>query len=628
MSPEERSLAISILKEYGFEGKSETFEDLIYEDYKEIPVDILTFVDDDRYLGSAWHDAQGNSKLYPYWRKELLKIFPDNITTNVNNAIFSGSRGRGKSEICVLIACYLLHRILCLKNPIEYYHLKSTEKIVFAFMNIKLALAEEIATTKFQNTIKSSPWFLAHGTLEGRTKKVWVPNKYLNANGEEQEAVDIKIGSQADDLIGLPIYFCFCLDGDTIINTTKGDFKIKELENKEIQVYNVDENHNLIVSNPCTVKCTGESSVEYQLTLEDGTVIKCTPNHQFLLTDGTYKQAKDLTEDDDIVDFQMYGYIYKTTNILNGKSYIGKHKCDHFDFDSYKGSGTILADAFKKYGKENFKTELLNSVNGIPVICKSEEELNRSERYYIEYFNCTSDPNYYNYIGGGTGGDIYHQLSSEDKLKRNKKISDSLKVSFSKKSPEFYESRAEKKRETLSKLSEEEKNKRKQINSEAQKRVHLNRTEEEKSQISESHKTSIKNRSVEKELLRKQKEKETKNSWTEEQKLCYTKKLSESIKGRVKFTNGIKTIYVIPGQEPEGFYRGGGNKNKFKYIYTFNGIDFKGISELESFLKLEFPYISCSNIESIIRETKQASNKYPQLIGKISKRSRYENNEN
>lgn len=570
LTPEEKELAFSILKEYAKEGKSNTYEELLLEGYDEIPVDFETFVDDNYYLGNAWHDAQGNSKLYPYWRKELKKIFPNNLDTAVNNVILSGSRGRGKAqpldalvftedgyrkmgdlkigdkvygrdgnlypilgiypqgkkkiiqitfsdgtktkcsdehlwtvkdnninkfititakeiyengiykrklqngwtekryslpkleplkyqhkehlispymlgcllgdgcfsecvgmttadaeiknyfieelskneyeihthskdkndicfyiknknykssldkniyweeikrlglakhtaydkfipneylysdindriellqglldtdaecrkdgqisfastskklvenviwlvqslgglatnykeishkyhyinkknnideirdaanvysvgiklpkniqpfkltrklerlnpnriepkrriidikyleneeecqciyinskehlyltndlivthntEIAVLIAAYLLYRILCLKNPIEYFHLKATEKIVFAFMNIKLALAEEIATTKFQNTIKSSPWFLAHGTLEGRTKKVWVPRKYVNENGEEQEAIDIKIGSQADDLIGLPIYYAF-----------------------------------------------------------------------------------------------------------------------------------------------------------------------------------------------------------------------------------------------------------------------------------------------------------------------------------------------------------------------------------------------------------------------------------
>ena len=201
----ERNLVIQILAEMQNTGTSDTFNDLVKEDYTEMPVDILTFVDDYNYLGNAWHDAQGNSKLYPYWREELVKIFPDNVTTAVNNGIFTGSRGRGKSEICILIAAYLLHRILCLKNPIAYYHLKPTEKIVFAFMNIKLALAEEIGVSKFQNTIQSSPWFMEHGELVGRTNKLWVPKKF---NG--QEAIDIKIGSKADDLVGLPVYFCFC----------------------------------------------------------------------------------------------------------------------------------------------------------------------------------------------------------------------------------------------------------------------------------------------------------------------------------------------------------------------------------------------------------------------------------
>ncbi len=204
LTPQERELALSVLSEYASKGHSETLDNLILDDYAEVPVDIETFVDDYNYLGNAWHDASGNSKLYPYWRKELKKLFPNNIDTSVNNTILSGSRGRGKSEIACLILAYLLHRVLCLKNPVAYFSLKPTEKIVFAFMNIKLDLAEEIAMSKFQNTIKSSPWFLNHGYLEGRTNKVWYPQKY-----NDQVAIDIKIGSQSDDLIGLPIYAAF-----------------------------------------------------------------------------------------------------------------------------------------------------------------------------------------------------------------------------------------------------------------------------------------------------------------------------------------------------------------------------------------------------------------------------------
>ena len=204
LSEEERKAVLEILKQYSTNGSSEIYDELKYSDYNEIPVTIEEFVDSHYYLGNAWHDNDGNSKLYPYWRKELRKIFPDNLSTTVNNAIFSGSRGRGKSEICVLMMAYQLYRVMCLKDPIAHFHLKPTEKIVFAFMNIKLALAEEIGITKFQNTIQSSPWFMQNGEISGKTNKIWKPKKYNN-----QVAIDIKIGSQADDLIGLPCYSVF-----------------------------------------------------------------------------------------------------------------------------------------------------------------------------------------------------------------------------------------------------------------------------------------------------------------------------------------------------------------------------------------------------------------------------------
>lgn len=152
-------------------------------------------------MGQAWKDNEGKLKIYPYWMKKLKELFPDNLTTKVNTFIASGARGLGKSEICIAIMCYLLHRVMCLKNPLEFFRLKPTEKLVFALMNIKLDLAEEIAISKFQNSIKFSPWFLDRGYFTGRTIKTWQPN--------DRYSIEIKIGSQADDLIGLPVFFAF-----------------------------------------------------------------------------------------------------------------------------------------------------------------------------------------------------------------------------------------------------------------------------------------------------------------------------------------------------------------------------------------------------------------------------------
>jgi hypothetical protein len=55
--------------------------------------------------------------------------------------------------------------------------------------------------------------------------------------------------------------------------------------------------------------------------------------------------------------------VYKTTNLVNGKFYIGVHKQDFFlpiIFDGYLGSGLMLKRAIKKYGEENFIRETLH----------------------------------------------------------------------------------------------------------------------------------------------------------------------------------------------------------------------------------------------------------------------------
>lgn len=201
LSPEERDAVFKMMKEFSSCGESKTYAELLYADYKEIPVDIETFLTDDRYLGKAWKDISGKSKIYPFWMKTLKDIFPNNLDTDFDTLLESGARGIGKSEVaCGAICTYLMYRVMCLKNPLEYFHMKSTEKIAFAFMNIKLDLAEAIATDKFQKTIQMSPWFMPKGTMTQRNNKpYWNP----------PDPIEIIIGSQSDDVIGRPIFFAF-----------------------------------------------------------------------------------------------------------------------------------------------------------------------------------------------------------------------------------------------------------------------------------------------------------------------------------------------------------------------------------------------------------------------------------
>ena len=65
LSPEERKVALAILEQYANKGSSDIFNSLIYDDYEEIPVDIITFIDDPNYLGNGTM-SEGKSTVFPY----------------------------------------------------------------------------------------------------------------------------------------------------------------------------------------------------------------------------------------------------------------------------------------------------------------------------------------------------------------------------------------------------------------------------------------------------------------------------------------------------------------------------------------------------------------------------------
>lgn len=92
----------------------------------------------------------------------------------------------------------------------------------------------------------------------------------------------------------------------------------------------------------------------------------------------------------------MIYYIYLTTNLINGKKYIGQHKGEIND--SYLGSGVLLTKALEKYGKENFKKEILE-------ICNSREEADEKEKFYIQKYSAVESEMFYNLQEGGCKGD-------------------------------------------------------------------------------------------------------------------------------------------------------------------------------------------------------------------------------
>lgn len=110
----------------------------------------------------------------------------------------------------------------------------------------------------------------------------------------------------------------------------------------------------------------------------------------------------------------MYYTIYKTTNLINGHYYIGKHQTLD-PYDNYLGSGNKLKIAFKTYGKQNFSKEVL-------FIFDSEKEMNEKEKVLVTE-ELVKSKKCYNIGVGGQGGPLFkgknHSEETIEKIKKN-----------------------------------------------------------------------------------------------------------------------------------------------------------------------------------------------------------------
>lgn len=93
----------------------------------------------------------------------------------------------------------------------------------------------------------------------------------------------------------------------------------------------------------------------------------------------------------------MVHTIYKTTNLVNGKFYLGIHKTNDPQ-DEYLGSGKLIRLAVAKYGEQNFKKEILFEFTEADEAFKKEEEI-------VELYR--GNPLCYNLRKGGDGGFDY-----------------------------------------------------------------------------------------------------------------------------------------------------------------------------------------------------------------------------
>lgn len=105
----------------------------------------------------------------------------------------------------------------------------------------------------------------------------------------------------------------------------------------------------------------------------------------------------------------MFFKIYKTTNLINGKIYVGQ---THYDRQKYFGSGTLISEAIEKYGIENFVKEYIDDAS-------SQEELDIKEIYWIKELKSQDREIGYNIADGGW---YYFTMTDETKEKISKTL--------------------------------------------------------------------------------------------------------------------------------------------------------------------------------------------------------------
>ena len=109
------------------------------------------------------------------------------------------------------------------------------------------------------------------------------------------------------------------------------------------------------------------------------------------------------------------GFVYLTTNLVNGKVYVGKHEFNAVK--DYIGSGTAFKNAVKKYGKENFRRKILR-------LCYSLHELRIWEHVYIIKYKRMFGDDCYNIAKGDVNTTEFNPAKLPEV---RKKIKDKIK---------------------------------------------------------------------------------------------------------------------------------------------------------------------------------------------------------
>jgi len=143
-----------------------SFRDYLYSlDYKERPVSIDEFIESDQFLGKLTDHGRN---VYPIWKETLNEVINEDSKYLV---VLTGAIGTGKTTAAIIGVAYIMHTILCLKDPWGYFKKTSGGKMAIIFFNLTKSLSESRGFGKLQSYLMNSEWFKKHGYIGGSEDK-------------------------------------------------------------------------------------------------------------------------------------------------------------------------------------------------------------------------------------------------------------------------------------------------------------------------------------------------------------------------------------------------------------------------------------------------------------------------
>jgi hypothetical protein len=141
----------------------ESYLDYLYKmDYKERPVSVERFLSDPKFLGKLTSNGRG---VFPVWKQKLGELLNED---SLYLAVLTGAIGIGKTRAALWAVLYIMHRVMCLKDPWAFFGLTGGGKIAIVFFNLTKSLSESRGFTILQSYLTSSDWFIERGILVGK----------------------------------------------------------------------------------------------------------------------------------------------------------------------------------------------------------------------------------------------------------------------------------------------------------------------------------------------------------------------------------------------------------------------------------------------------------------------------